>query len=391
MGRRGRRVLILFACVLSLAGTSRPAAGLEFETAARAAILVDIDTDTVLFEKAADEPIAPASMAKLMTVELVFEALERGDITFDTTFPISVDAWRRGGAPSRTSTMFAEVNSQVSVANLLRGAIIQSANDACIALAEGLAGSEPAFAERMTARARALGMENTVFTNATGLPDPGTHTTARDLATLAAHIIRTYPEYYRIFSEPDFTWNKIFQRSRNPLLGGPLGVDGLITGATEEAGYGIAASGVRDGRRLLLVVHGLKSAAQREREASRLLEWGYANFGVVRIARAGEPIATVSVYGGTEPTVPVAGREDIAVTVAHRERDQIRLRVTYVGPLEAPVAADTEVGRLQVYNAGQLINERPVYTTRGVARGDLATRAGDALYELLFGWLAARL
>ena len=217
---------------------------------AEEAILLDARTGRVLFEKNADQPVPPASMSKLMTMIMVFEALRSGTLTLDQKFKVSQDAWKRGGAPSGGSTMYAELNSEVALEDLIKGVVVHSANDACIVIAENMAGSEPAFAELMTTRARELGATNATFKNATGLPDPGHQMSVRDLAILARYIINTFPEYYKYYSIPEFTWNNITQQNRNPLLKDYPGADGMKTGYTKEAGYGLIGSAQRDGRRL---------------------------------------------------------------------------------------------------------------------------------------------
>jgi D-alanyl-D-alanine carboxypeptidase (penicillin-binding protein 5/6) len=266
IGRTG-----IIACLLALLAGPGPALAQEaYETKAAQAILLDARTGRVLFEKDADTPVPPASMSKLMTMTMVFEALKAGKLTLDQTFKVSVDAWRRGGAVSGGSTMYAEVNSTVALDDLIKGSIVQSANDACIVIAENMAGSEPAFAQRMTERARELGAKSATFRNATGLPDPEHRMSARDLSIIARHIINDFPEFYKYYSIPEFTWNKITQRNRNPLLKDYPGADGMKTGYTKEAGYGLVGSAERDGRRLIMVIAGLKSLPDRRAEAQNL-------------------------------------------------------------------------------------------------------------------------
>jgi len=261
-------VLAASACAGAQAADKRegPSIGAPY------AILIEGKQGSVLFEQDADAMIYPASMAKLMTAEYIFHLLKDGKIQLTDEYRISENAWRKGGAPSGGSTMFAEIHSKVSVENLMRGMIIQSANDACIAFAEALASNEREFGKKLTARARELGFEKSTFTNSNGLPDPGEQMTTRELGTLARHIINTYPDFYKVFGEPEFTWNKIRQYNRNPLLKMAIGADGLKTGFTREAGYGLVGSAVQDGLRLIVVVTGLKSANQRASDAKKLLE-----------------------------------------------------------------------------------------------------------------------
>ena len=377
----------LLLTVLALLVQPALARAQTFETAAPYAILVDYDSGTVLFEKDADTPFAPASMAKLMTAEYVFNELKAGRLDENAEFVVSEDAWRRGGAPSGGSTMFAELNSRVAVHDLLRGLIIQSGNDSAIVLAEGIAGSESAFADLLNRRAGELGLSGSHFKNANGLNDPDQVVTARDLATLAIHIIGSYPDYYRIFSEPDFTWNKILQRNRNPMLGDGIGVDGLKTGYIKESGYGITVSAVRDGQRLVLVVAGLGSERDREAEARKLLDWGFRSFKQITAYKAGEIIGEASVYGGETGRVPLKAKGPISLLVSRTAGDALKARIIYQGPVIAPVAEDAQVGSFRVWDGDRLIQDVPLYTAAAVARGPLHTRALDAVTELLFGWL----
>ena len=373
--------------LLVLSSQLAPAHAQTFETGAPYAILVDYDSGTVLFEKAADTPFAPASMAKLMTAEYVFNELRAGRLSEDAEFVVSEDAWRRGGAPSGGSTMFAELNSRVAVHDLLRGLIVQSGNDAAIVLAEGIAGSEAAFAGLLNRRAAELGLNGSHFMNANGLNDPEQNVTARDLATLAIHIIGTYPNYYKIFSEPEFTWNKIRQRNRNPMLNDGLGVDGLKTGYINESGYGITVSAIRDGQRLVLVIAGLSSERDREAEAQKLLDWGFRSFKQITAYSAGEIIGEASVYGGETGKVPLKAKGPISLLVPRTAGDALKARIVYQGPVIAPVAEDAQVGSFRVWNGDRLIQDVPLYTAAAVGRGPLHSRAVDALAELLFGWL----
>jgi D-alanyl-D-alanine carboxypeptidase (penicillin-binding protein 5/6) len=283
--------------------------------------------------------------------------------------------------------MYAEIHSNVPVRDLLRGLIVQSGNDAAIVLAEGIAGAEPAFVDRMNDRAAALGMTRSQFRNANGLHDPGQLVTARDLATLARHIIGTYPEYYGIFSEPEFTWNNIRQTNRNPLIDDSIGVDGLKTGFIKESGYGITVSALRNGQRLVLVVAGLASEAEREAEAKRLLDWGFRSFQKVTAFDTDEIVAEASVYGGVTGRVPLKANGAVHILVPRDAKDTLRARVIYQGPLMAPVEEGMEVGTLKVWNGDRLIQETPLYAAAAVARGPLHSRALDAIGELLFGWL----
>ncbi|MBP2238272.1 D-alanyl-D-alanine carboxypeptidase (penicillin-binding protein 5/6) [Sinorhizobium kostiense] len=358
-----------------------------FDTKAKQVYLVDAETGTVLFSRAENEPVPPASLAKLMAMEVVFEALDKGEVTPDTTFEVSEYAWRTGGAPSGTSTMFAPIKSRIRVADLVQGAIVQLANDACIVLAEGMAGSEAAFAERMTKRARDLGMPVATFKNATGLPDPENRMTMRELVTLSRHLYEAHPDRYRLYSQPDFEWNKIYQRNKNPLLAAIIGVDGLATGFAEGFGFSVAASMKRGDRRVYLAMGGLASEKERIEESRRVLEWAMTNFEKRRIFAGGETIGEASVYGGAAGRVALAAAEPLDVLLPVNNPERLTARIVYKWPLNAPVAAGQEVGVVKLWNGEKLIKEVPVHTAKSVETGTLTSRALDALQELLFFWL----
>lgn len=376
---------LLFAALLAVIVVSGARAQ-DFDTAADYAILVDYQTGTVLFQKRADVPMAPASLAKLMTMAVVFDALRSGEVTLEDRFTISEHAWRTGGAASGGSTMFAELGSSIRLEDLIRGVIIQSGNDAAIAIAEGLSGSEEAFAERMNAEAGRIGMDGSVFTNPTGLPDPEQRVTARDLARLAAYIIREFPDYYAIYSEREFTWNGITQRNRNPLLGMNIGADGMKTGYTDESGYGLVASSIRDGRRLVAVINGASSDAARGSEARNLLEWGYENFRMVTAFDAGEVVVTAEVYGGTARTVGLAVVAAVDILLPRTGGDErVDAHAVYNGPVPAPIAAGTELGYLEILLDGEQLAHAPLVAAADVGAGTIPARARDALGNLLNG------
>ena len=358
-----------------------------FDTKAQHAILIDFDSGTVLFEKAADEPTPPASMAKLMVAEYVFRELKNGRLSMDDEFSVSEYAWRTGGASSGGSTMFAQLNSRIRLEDLLRGMLVQSGNDASIIIAEGIAGSELAFADLMNRRAKEIGLENSVFRNATGLHDPEQHVTVRDLAFLARHIIREYPDLYKIFSEPEFTWNKITQQNRNPLLRAGIGADGLKTGYVKESGYGLTASAIANTQRLILSVNGFSSAREREAETRKLMEWGFRSFRQVTVFDADEVVAEASVYGGEQGRVPLKADGPVRVLLPRTGDLDLKARAVYEGPLMAPVEAGKQVGHLRIWDGDRLIQETPLTTAAEVGTGRLHQRALDALGELLLGWL----
>ena len=362
-----------------------------FQTAAPHAILIDVDSGSVLFEKGADELIPPASLSKLMTAEVVFNQIQQGKLKPTDEFIVSVNAWRRGGAPSHTSSMFIPIHNKVSVDNLLHGVIIQSANDACIVLAEGISGSESAFAELMTKRARELGLTKSTFGNSNGLPDPRQLMTARELAKLARHIIQTYPDYYPYYSEREFTWNKIRQFNRNPLLALNIGADGMKTGFTKEAGYGLVGSAVQNGLRLIVVVNGLKSEKERADEGKKLLEWGFHNFQSGLLFADGQEIAQAKLYGGAKGHVPLVAQREVRLMVPRGTREKIIARVVYSGPVPAPIREGQKIGMLKVWRGDFLVLEVPLQAAEDVATGSMSRRAFDAAMELVLGLFRAGL
>jgi serine-type D-Ala-D-Ala carboxypeptidase (penicillin-binding protein 5/6) len=388
---RVRRAQALWLVVCGVAwvalalGASHAALAQGFQTLAPHAILIDADSRSVLFEKAADDPFAPASLAKLMTIEIVFHEIREGRLTLDTEILITEDAWRRGGAGGGGSSMFAQVNSRVKLSDILRGLIVQSGNDAAIAVGEALGGTEENFGRMMTARAREIGLTRSTFRNATGYSAPDQRVTARDLAKLALHLIETYPDLYPIFAEREFTWNKIRQQNRNPLLGMEVGADGLKTGYLEESGYGLVGSAVQNGQRLVLVVGGLKTARDRSAESRKLLDWGYRSFEARPIFAADEPAAQASVFGGAESTVPLVARKPVRLLVPRGSGERLSARVVYRGPLRAPVERGQAVGRLLVTRGEVQVLDLPLYTGADVAVGTLTQRAVDGLLEMGLG------
>jgi D-alanyl-D-alanine carboxypeptidase (penicillin-binding protein 5/6) len=368
---------------------SGPKSSDGYQTAAAHAMLIEAESGSVLFEKAADDLIPPASLSKLMTQEVVFNEIKQGRLNPTTEFIVSTNAWRRGGAPSHTSSMFIPIHSKVSVDDLLHGAIIQSANDACIALAEGISGNESTFAELMTKRARELGLTKSTFGNSTGLPDPRQLMTARELAKLARHLIETYPDYYKYYSEREFTWNKIRQFNRNPLLNLNIGADGLKTGFTKEAGYGLVGSAVQNGLRLIVVVNGLRSEKERADEAKKLLEWGFHSFQSGLLFAAGQEIAQAKLYGGVKGHVPLMARKEVRLMVPRGSRDKIIARVVYSGPVRAPVEQGQKIGTLKVWRGESVVLEVPLQAAESVGAGSMPQRALDAASELVLGLFRA--
>ncbi|KAA0071415.1 D-alanyl-D-alanine carboxypeptidase family protein [Tardiphaga sp. P9-11] len=360
-----------------------------YDADAPTAILIEAGSGSVLFEKNADELRAPSSMMKLMTVELVFDALTRGDIKLTDEYRVSENSWRKGGAPAGASTMFAAINSRVPVADLLRGAIIQSGNDSCMILAEGIAGSEAAFAEKMTARARELGMSKSTFANSNGLPDPGNKMTVRELGLLARHIVRTYPDFYKLFGEREFTWNKIRQQNRNPLLATLDGADGFKTGYTKDGGYGMVGSAMRDGMRLIVVINGLDDPDDRATEAKKLLEWGFKNFEARTLFAADQTVGFAKVFGGESRSVALSSKEPVKVMVQKNGSDKLIARIVYKGPVRAPVEPGQPVGVIKVWRGTNIAVETPLYTAEAVGTGSTVRRAVDGAGELVIGLFRA--
>lgn len=358
----------------------------DFTTAAKQAILIDSRSGTVYFSRNADKLMPPASMSKIMTMLLVFEGLKDGSLRLSDEFTISTDAWRRGGAPSGSSTMYAKLNSRVKLEDLMRGVIIQSANDAAIAIAEGIAGSEEAYAARMTKRARELGLPNSTFKNATGLPDPEHRVTARELAQLTRYLVEVFPERYKLYSEREFTWNKIKQGNRNPLLKKYPGADGVKTGHTKEAGYGLVGSAVRDGRRLIVVLNGMKSKAERSRESAKLLDWGFRRFQRLGLFRQGDNIAKARIWGGNKSFVPLVAKDDITVRLSEKERKQAEMIVRFKGPVKAPVRAGQELGAVVIKLDGKTISSSPLVADESVSEAEsMWSKAIDTLMFKVFG------
>ena len=380
-----KRIWQILAIVLAL--TVPALAQAEFETQARFAILMDEESGTVIFQKDADLPMEPASMAKLMTIAVVFNEIRNGRLSMTDQFFVSEHAWRTGGAASGGSTMFAELNSQIPVEDLIRSVIIQSGNDAAIVLAEGIAGSEGSFAAMMNEMAAEIGLTDSHFTNPTGLPDPDMYVTARDLADLARYIIREFPEYYHYFSEPNMEWNGITQPNRNSLVELGIGVDGLKTGHTEAAGYGSVISTDEGGRRLVAVIHGLTSMAQRTEEGRKLITWGTRAFERVAAYPEGAVVAYANVYGGTSGRVGLVGDGEVALYLPRGSRKCLNAQVSYTGPLMPPVFEGDQIAELRVFCDEQLVQSAPLYAAETVEEGGIMRKATDALKQLALGWL----
>ena len=346
-GQKMRQYLLLTVCgcFISLSASA-------FETHAKYAYLIDADTGYVMYDKASDVAMAPASMSKLMTAYMVFDALKSGKITLEDEFTVSENAWRKGGVKSGSSTMFLNPGQKVKIKDLLRGIIVQSGNDACIVVAEGLAGSEEVFASLMTQKAKEIGLENSTFANATGLPHKNHLMSSKDLAVLAQAIIRDFPEYYSIYSEKEFTYNKIKQGNRNPLLYSMDGADGLKTGHTEASGYGLTGSvKTPDGRRLIMVVNGLKSMKARSTESQKLMGYGLAGFENVVVFDKDAVVDEIPVWYGTSETVKAIPAQKTVMTIERGKRGGVVSKVIYDSPIVAPIAKGQKIGQLVIQTA----------------------------------------
>ena len=378
------RRLAAGAVLIAAALTGAPPA-VAMDTVAREAILIDNQTGAVLFEKDADALMPPASMSKLMTVYMVFARLKEGSLSLDEEFVVSENAWRKGNWASGGSTMFLEPGQRVRVEDLLQGIIVQSGNDACVVVAEALAGSEDAFAEMMTEKAREIGLKNSTFRNASGWPHPEHRMTARDLATLAKRTIKDFPEFYHYYSERQFTYNNHTQHNRNELLGKGIGVDGLKTGHTENAGYGLTASAERRDQRLILVVNGLPNKRARREEPQRLLEWGFREFKNYALFKAGEEVAKVDIWLGNKAQVPLVVTDEMLLTLPRKERAGMKVTVDYQTPVPAPVKAGDKLGTLTLTFPEREAIQIPLLAGDGAERLGLFGRVMSALRSIILG------
>lgn len=375
-----RAAAIIFAALIVCAGAPRASAQGELSTKAKNAILVDYESGAVVFQRAADELVYPASMSKLMTLAVLFKAMKDGKVKPEDEFLMSENAWRTGGAPSGTSAMFVPINTKATVSDLIQGIIIQSGNDASIAVAEAMAGSEAKFAEMMTAEARRIGMPKSTFANSTGLPNPGQQMTARELATLATYLIREYPEQYKIFGQREFPYRRHKFYNRNPLLSLDMGVDGLKTGHTREAGYGLVASAVRGGRRLVAVVMGLENEKERRTEAKKIIDWGFNSSASFKLFDAGEQVGYARVWGGERFYAPLTGKGDLTVVLPKfPPNPKLRAEIVYRGPLKAPLKQGEQVAMLRVTTPNRAVSEAPLYVAEDVESGGILRRGVDTL------------
>ena len=380
-------VALVFAAAIS--GRARAANNTNVATTAKAAVLMDADTGAILFQHNADELLPPASITKLMTIEMVFQAIKAARVKLDDQYTMSVHAWKTGGAPSRTSSMFVPVNTTATVDELLQGMIVQSANDAAIAVAENMAGSEDAFAKRMMIEARRIGLTKSVFKNPSGLYDPEHVMTAREIGMLALYIIKEHPDQYSRFGQKEFLYHKYKFRNRNPLLFEDIGVDGMKTGSLKESGYNLVASATQNGKRLIAVVMGLPSDQQSAAEAKRLLQWGFSGFAPFKLFEAGETIGKARVWGGDSFYVPLTGAGPVMIMLPRVPANpRLQAVITYQGPLKPPIKKGDQVARLRVTSQTNTVNEVPLYAAQDVEPGGLMRRGLDSLAHLALSWVA---
>jgi len=357
-----------------------PSAAKALETNAKQAVLLDFETGVELYSKNADELMPPASMTKMMTVYLLFERLAEGRLSLNDELLVSRKAWKKGG-----SKMFVEAGKKDKVEDLIRGIVVLSGNDATIVVAEGLAGTEEAFAREMTDKARELGMNNTTFRNASGWPDPEHRTTARDLAILAEATIRNFPNYYKYYAERKFTFSTITQRNRNPLLGRMKSADGLKTGHTENAGYGLTASAIRNGRRLILVLNGMPSERARKVESQRILDWGFREFGNYSLFETDEKITSVGVWLGEKSSIPLLAKEGVLLTMERKHRKSLKVTIRHTEPIPAPIQKGCKLGDIWVNVADRSPIQIPLIAGEDVHRLGPSGRISAALGYLLWG------
>ena len=379
---------ILLAALANLGVGSAYAQNSEFVTKAKQAVLMDAATGAILYQLRADELAAPASMSKLMTLAVLFKAMKAGHLKPDDEFVMSENAWRKGGAPSGTSAMMVPVTTKAKLSAPTQGIIIQSGNDAAIAVAEGMAGSEEAFAKIMEIEARKLGLEKSTFRNSTGLYHPEHMMTARELAMLARHLISEYPEQYKIFAQKEFPYRKHKFINRNPLLFLGINADGLKTGYIKESGYGMVGSAEQDGRRLIVMVGGLTTADDRKDEARKLLEWGFKSFTEFKLFDAGETVGQARVWGGQQMYVSLTGQGDLAVILPRFPANQrLRAEIVYNGPLKPPLRKGDQVAKLRVTSSTNAVNEVPLYASEDVGQGGIFRRGLDSLMHLALRWV----
>ncbi|WP_409559895.1 D-alanyl-D-alanine carboxypeptidase family protein [Hyphomicrobium sp. MC8b] len=382
-------VIVAIAGLLAVLLQNAEAAETGFATKAPHAMLMDAETGAILYQHNADELFPPASMSKLMTLEVLFRAIKEGRVKKTDEYKMSVNAWRNGGAPSGTSAMMVPVNTTVTVDELIQGVAVQSGNDAAMCIAENMAGTEGAFARMMNEEARRIGLKKSTFGNSTGLPDPHQLMTARELAILARYVIREYPDFYPVFSQKEFRYRQHRFINRNPLLFLNIGADGMKTGHIAAAGYGLVGSAVQDGKRLIVVVSGLEKADQRKDEAAKLLTWGFQSFSAVKLFNAGEIVGQARVWGGKTWYVPLAAKGDVMFTMPKYPANQrISAEIVYKAPLKPPVKKGDQVATLRISSSSSASAEVPLYATEDVSNGGIVRQGVDSLVLMALRRLA---
>ncbi len=359
----------------------------DFQTPASQLLLLDDDTETILYEKQSDIPFFPASLVKLMTAEVVFHQLKKGLLKSTQKFKVSENAWRKGGAPSGTTTMFAKIKTEISVSDLLRGLIIVNGNDAAIILAEGISGHEDHFVKLMNQRAKIIGLSQSHFVNATGLPEEGQFVTVRDMIILARHIVQKYPDYYALYCEPHFTWNNIFQRNKNPLISKEIGVEGFGFGYSEKEGFSMVATISKNHRRLFLAINGLQDGKKYTKEIERILQWGMTAFDLKTIFTKEETVGLASVYGGKKSFVPLIVKKPISFMLSNEKEVNVKAKIKYHGPLKAPIVSGQSVGVIQILEDKKVLLEKPVFAGMNIQEGSFFAKVKNAFYEITIGWL----
>jgi serine-type D-Ala-D-Ala carboxypeptidase (penicillin-binding protein 5/6) len=379
-----RRLFPLLLLWMSVAAPA-PVYAQSVQVSAPIAFLVDVGSGTVLYGKGEDTAHPPSALIKLLTAETVFTALGNGQITTEQEVLITEAIWRKGGAPSRTPTMFAAVRSSVQVNDLLKGMLTTSANDGALALASAVSGSEENFVVAMRERSRLIGLKQTRITNPTGFADPGQTTTARDLGNLGVHIVKAHADKMSYFTVPEITWSGIRMLNRNPLLSSGIGVDGFVTGSSGDGDFGLVTTAQREDRRLVAVIMGAATAIARAKDARTLLDWGFTNFQKRTLLVESTPLSDLRVSGGVQKSIPVGLGGNLDMLVPISRQDNLQVRILHKSPILAPVAKNAEVGRLQVLISGSVAAERPLIALVGVEQARLSSRAYDTLWEWLFG------
>lgn len=384
---RRKSCAAIIALVLCFAFAGQVYAQAKFATKAKWAILIDANTNSVLFEKNSDDLMPPASMSKLMTLAVIFRALKEGQLSMDDEFSNSLHAWRTGGAPSGTSAMFVPLKESATLRELLQGIAVQSGNDACIIVAEGMSGSEEEFSDVMTDYARKIGLTESTFRNSTGLPHPDHLMTAHELGKLALHIIREYPEYYHYFSQKEYKYRKHTFYNRNPLVYDGIGADGLKTGYIKASGYGLVASAKQRDQRLVVVVNGLKSKKERRAEGRKLLQWGFRSFKQWKLFDDGAVVGDALVWGGTKRYVDLTGKGAVSILLPRTANRKIKASIVYEGPLKPPIKKGDKVAFLRVSAPNSAVTEIPLYAAEDIGEGPMWMKGIESLLHLAFGWV----